>query len=172
MDIFADEFRDFLSLLNQHKVEHLLVGGYAVNIHGYHRPTGDLNVWANPIPANILRLADAIAAYGYETGPLREFAPQVAAVGLKMELNEPPVLIDVLAQISGVQFESVYARHRTYFMEGLEIHLINRDDLIISKMSSNRPKDQDDVQKLHGLEAIVKGKKLSFFERPDEAGQA
>ena len=169
MDIFAEEFRDFISLLNQHRVEHLLVGGYAVNLYGYHRPTGDLDLWVNPAADNIGRLADCVAAYGYEAEPLREYAPQVAAKGLKMELNEPPVLIDVLAQIAGVRFADVYPNHRTYLLEGLEIHLINRDDLIISKLASNRPKDQDDVQKLHGLEALVKGKKLSFFERPQDA---
>ena len=170
MDIFAEEFRDFISLLNQHRVEHLLVGGYAVNLYGYHRPTGDLDLWVNPAVDNIGRLADCVAAYGYEAESLREYAPQVATKGLKMELNEPPVLIDVLAQIAGVQFATVYPNHRTYLLEGLAIHLIGREELIISKLASNRPKDQDDVQKLHGLEAIVKGKKLSFFERPQDVG--
>ena len=172
MDIFADEFRDFISLLNHYRVEHLLVGGYAVNLYGYNRPTGDLDVWVNPTAANILRLADCVDKYGYSADDLRAFAPEVASKGLKMELNEPPLIIDVLAQISGVQFDEVYAAHRTYWLEGLEIHLIDRQALLLSKMSSSRPKDLDDVQRLHGLEAIVKGKKLSFYERPQDVPPA
>ena len=172
MDIFADEFRDFIALLNKHRVEHLLVGGYAVNLYGYNRPTGDLDVWVNPKAENIERLADCVTEYGYAAEPLRAYAPRVAREGLKMELNEPPLVIDVLAQISGVRFEEAYPVHRTYLMEGLEIHLIDRQALLVSKMASDRPKDQDDVQRLHGLEAIVKGKKLAFYERPDQLPNA
>lgn len=172
MDIFADEFRDFISLLNKHKVEHLLVGGYAVNLYGYNRPTGDLDVWVNPTVDNIERLADCVNEYGYAAEALREFAPKVASQGLKMELNEPPLIIDVLGQISGVRFAEVYPAHHTYLLEGLEIHLIDRQALLLSKMSSSRPKDLDDVQRLHGVEAIVKGRKLEVYERPDQLPNA
>ncbi len=37
------DFRDFLKLLNSHRVEYLLIGGYAVCYHGYYRNTGDID---------------------------------------------------------------------------------------------------------------------------------
>jgi hypothetical protein len=39
------DFKDFLRLLNSHRVEYLVVGGYAVGYHGYPRATGDLDIY-------------------------------------------------------------------------------------------------------------------------------
>lgn len=166
MDIFEPEFQQFIELLNKHKVEYLLIGGYAVNLYGYNRPTGDMDVWVNPTEANTLRLADAIYDYGYEVEELRKFAPYVAEKGLKLDLNEPPVVIDVMAQISGLAFQPCWDSHHSYRIDDVTIHLINRDDLIISKMSTGRPKDADDVQQLQGVQAFINGKKLEFYETP------
>ena len=61
------DFKEFLFLLNKHKVEYLVVGGYAVTFHGYPRYTGDLDVWVNKTSENGLNLINAIQEFGYET---------------------------------------------------------------------------------------------------------
>jgi hypothetical protein len=123
-------------------------------------------VWVNPTEANTLRLADAIYAYGYDVDHLRAFAPHVPSRGLKLDLNEPPVVIDVMGQIGGLQFGPCWANHRSYSFEDTIIHLIDRDDLIVSKLSSDRLQDANDVQRLHGVQAFVNGKRLEFYETP------
>lgn len=44
ISLFPD-FKEFLRLLNEHKARYLVLGGYAVNYHGYSRTTGDLDIW-------------------------------------------------------------------------------------------------------------------------------
>ncbi|CAN5637562.1 hypothetical protein BH10BAC3_BH10BAC3_19310 [soil metagenome] len=46
-NLFNKDFTDFLGAFNNQKVEHFLVGGYAVILHGYIRSTGDMDVWVN-----------------------------------------------------------------------------------------------------------------------------
>jgi len=47
-DIFNNDFLEYIDLLNKHNVEYLLVGGMAVNLHGYRRATGDMDIFVNP----------------------------------------------------------------------------------------------------------------------------
>ena len=51
-NIFDSDFRDFIQSLNDHNVDYLLVGGYAVILHGYRRTTGDLDIWVNRTKEN------------------------------------------------------------------------------------------------------------------------
>ena len=50
--MFHRDFKEFIELLSNHKVEYLLVGGYALGIHGYPRYTGDMDIWVKPTPEN------------------------------------------------------------------------------------------------------------------------
>jgi len=54
--MFHRDFKEFIELLNNHKVEYLLVGGYALGIHGYPRYTGDMDIWVKPTPENAARV--------------------------------------------------------------------------------------------------------------------
>lgn len=54
--MFHRDFKEFIELLNSHKVEYLLVGGYALGIHGYPRYTGDMDIWVKPTPENAARV--------------------------------------------------------------------------------------------------------------------
>ncbi|SHL65976.1 hypothetical protein SAMN05444266_104307 [Chitinophaga jiangningensis] len=62
--IFNDDFRDFIQALNNHNVEYILVGGYAVILHGYRRVTGDMDIWVNRTKENYLKLAEAFMEFG------------------------------------------------------------------------------------------------------------
>lgn len=50
--MLSQDFKEFVELLNNHKVEYLIVGGYAVGVHGHPRYTGDLDVWINATAEN------------------------------------------------------------------------------------------------------------------------
>jgi hypothetical protein len=60
------DFREFLRLLNAHRVEYLLIGGYAVNYHGYPRATADMDIWVAVSPANADRIVAAMGEFGFD----------------------------------------------------------------------------------------------------------
>ena len=62
--IFNDDFRDFIQALNDNKVEYILVGGYAVILHGYRRVTGDMDIWVNRTKENYMTLTKAFSQFG------------------------------------------------------------------------------------------------------------
>ena len=64
MNIFNDDFKDFILYLNQNEVEYIVVGGYAVIIRGYSRSTGDIDIWVNKTEENFINLQKAIKAFG------------------------------------------------------------------------------------------------------------
>jgi len=69
--MLAKDFREFVELLIKHRVEYIIVGGYAVGIHGYPRYTGDLDVWLNPSKSNAERTLKAVVEFGFSSYNLR-----------------------------------------------------------------------------------------------------
>jgi len=63
-DLFNTDFLDFIDALNKAKVEYILVGGYAVILHGFARSTGDMDIWVNKISANYQNLRRAFELFG------------------------------------------------------------------------------------------------------------
>jgi len=59
VNIFNEDFQDFLKALNANEVEYMLIGGYAVIAHGYHRTTGDMDIWVNKTSENYQKLLSA-----------------------------------------------------------------------------------------------------------------
>lgn len=72
VDIFNDDFQEFLQHLNHYEVEYVLVGGYSVILHGYTRTTGDLDVWVNPTAMNFKKLHQACFEFGLSLDDLTE----------------------------------------------------------------------------------------------------
>jgi hypothetical protein len=73
MNLFNDDFIDFIESLNRHKVDYVLVGGYAVIIRGYSRTTGDIDLWVNRSPENYTKLIAAIVQFGLKSHRTRPF---------------------------------------------------------------------------------------------------
>ena len=101
------DFKEFLSLLNQHKVEYLLIGGYAVVYHGYPRATHDIDVWIAIQQDNAERVVAALREFGFDTPDLspRLFLQDKMVV----RMGVPPMRIEVVTAISGVGFAECYA---------------------------------------------------------------
>ena len=140
------DFREFVELLNSTNVEYLLVGGYALAAHGHPRYTGDIDFWVNPTPANATRLMSALTQFGFGSVGLSEsdFLKPDAVV----QLGYPPARIDLLTAIDGVSFDDCYARRRQVDLAGVEIALIDVDDLRANKRAAGRPKDLADLDSL------------------------
>lgn len=59
------DFKEFLQLLNSHRVEYLLIGGHAVGYYGYPRATADMDVWVAMHPQNAEKLVTALKEFGF-----------------------------------------------------------------------------------------------------------
>lgn len=102
----SQDFKEFVGLLNKHKVEYLIVGGYAVGIHGYPRYTGDLDVWISPTVGNAQKIVRVLNDFGFASFGLTE--ADFIKSGNVIQMGNPPFRIDVLTTIDGVRFEDCY----------------------------------------------------------------
>lgn len=144
--MLSRDFKEFVALLNAHGVEYLIVGGYAMALHGRPRNTGDLDVWIARTPDNAARLMKALEEFGFGgLGlSLRDFETPEQVV----QLGYPPFRIDLLTDIDGVRFADAWPRRETVTHEGMPLHFIGRDDLKANKRAAGRPRDIDDLEQL------------------------
>src|SRR6185295_1003592 len=140
------DFKEFLSLLNEKKVEYLLIGGYAVGYHGYVRATGDIDVWIAPNPENADRTISALREFGFELPGDSQNLLLIPDNVLRMGV--PPVRIEVLISISGIGFDEAYAERVTAIIDDVEVPVISLHHLKINKRAAGRPKDKIDVEHL------------------------
>ncbi len=142
------DFVDLLRALCAHDVRFLVVGAYALAVHGRPRATGDLDVWVDATPDNATRLMHALVAFG---APLREVSEaDFARPGIVFQMGLPPGRIDVLTALSGVTFDEAWpARVPAMFAE-VPVHVIGRDAFIRNKRATGRAKDLGDIEALDG----------------------
>jgi predicted nucleotidyltransferase len=146
---FADDLREFLRLLTKHKVEHLLIGGYAVSLHGFPRNTGDMDVWVNPSVANAAAIRVALEEFGFATTAETLIALQTPGSILRM--GYPPLRIELLTAPSGVAFDECLRRSELMQLGNHAVQTIGLDDLIVNKRAAGRPKDLIDALELERL---------------------
>ncbi len=148
-NIFNPDFQDFILALNQCEVKYILVGGYAVILHGYSRTTGDMDIWVQPIRENYHRLAQAFQTFGMPVFDMTEdkfLAPDFYDV---FTFGKPPVCIDIITHIKGLDFEEAATNAQWFEIEEkLHVHGLSLHDLIQAKRASGRNKDLDDIEHL------------------------
>jgi hypothetical protein len=139
-------FLDFLKLLESHKVEFVVVGGYAVGVHGFPRYTGDLDVFVAISYENADRLVGVFKEFGFASLNLK--AEDFLEGDMVVEIGREPIKIQVLTGIDGVSFER--CRNDLIFINvsGTEIPFIGFDSLLANKAASPRSKDRIDLEEL------------------------
>jgi predicted nucleotidyltransferase len=141
------DFKEFFSLLNSNEVRYLLVGGYAVGLHGYVRATADMDVWIERTPENVTRLIRALRAFGFDSADADFFMQErkIARMGV------PPLRIELLTTISGVTFSECYDRKYEANLDGLPVPVLGLDDLCKNKAAAGRDKDRLDISELRRI---------------------
>lgn len=140
------DFREFFELLNSEKVEYLLVGGFAVGLHGYTRATADIDAWVNPTPENAARVIRALERFGFAANSLSQEA--FTASRKVFQIGVPPIRIDVLTSVSGLVFDNAYVKRVSADFGGVTVSLISLEDLKTNKRASGRNKDLADLDNL------------------------
>lgn len=140
------DFKEFLRLLNEKKVEYLLIGGYAVGYYGYVRATADMDVWIACNAENADNTLRALREFGFDLPEsTREVFLKPDSVA---RMGVPPFRIELLTTISGVSFDECYAERVIDIIDGVEVPIISLRHLRINKTASGRLKDLSDLEHL------------------------
>ena len=140
------DFKEFVELLNKNEVEYLIVGGYAVGIHGYPRYTGDLDIWINATRQNARKMVAVLAEFGFDSFGLTE--EDFTKLGNVIQMGYPPFRIDILTTIDGVRFKDCYKNKIVVLHDEITLDVIGIEDLRRNKKVSGRLKDIDDLGNL------------------------
>lgn len=142
----SGDFRELLSLFNAESVRYLIVGGFALAHYGRPRYTKDLDIWIDRAEENSRKVFRALARFGapLETLTDRDFAePDIV-----FQVGVEPLRIDILTDISGVEFARAWDRRETTLYGDVPVYIINKSDYITNKRASGRPSDLRDVEAL------------------------
>jgi hypothetical protein len=143
--------RDFLDLLrafNDHEVRYLVVGAYALGVHGRPRATGDLDVWVDATPDNAVKVMRALAEFG---APLTQVTVEdFSRPGIVFQMGLPPVRIDVLTRLTGIVFADAWEPRVKARFGDFDVDVIGRDAFIENKRQTGRARDLGDVESLGG----------------------
>ena len=149
MNIFFPEHDKMLRKLSEYNVRYLLIGGYAVNYYGYHRTTGDMDLWISSDAVNIKKLQDIFLKMGFLDRDVAHLStldfeqPNVFSIGAE------PQRIDFITRVNIVQFDEAYAqKNRVQIEEGFSIDIVHYRDLVTMKLNTGRLKDKADVEEL------------------------
>ena len=140
------DFKELIGFLNSEGVRYLLLGGYAVNYHGYHRFTGDIDFWIATDVSNAERVSKALQHFGFSSDAVK---PELfTAPGRVHAFGAKPVRVDLLTGPSGVDFDDCYSRRIVDVLDGVEVSIISLADLRRNKSASGRDKDKLDLKQL------------------------
>lgn len=147
------DYRDILRDLSAEKVEFLLVGAYAMAVHGYPRATGDLDIWVMPSRENAEAVLRALARFGAPTGELtpEDFEQE----GVVFQIGVAPRRIDIITAATGLDFHATLNHAVTTDIDGIQVHIPSIDDLIRNKKATGRTRDLADVEALEALKASL-----------------
>jgi hypothetical protein len=143
--ILVDDFKDLLTTFADENVEFLLIGGWAMALHGHGRGTDDLDIFVRSSLENSRRVFHALVTFG---------APLVAhgvterlftQKGYGYRMGVKPHLIEILTSIDGVDFDEALQNAGSFQIEGRSIRFIGRVALLKNKKAAGRPKDLADV---------------------------
>jgi len=140
------DYRDMLSALCEAGVEYLIVGAYAMAVHGVPRATGDLDVWIRPSPGNAERAIAALRRFG---APLQDLtASDLCKPGTVFQIGVSPRRIDVLTAIDAVSFDEAWTARTSIRVGALEVWVIGRDALVKNKRATGCTRDLSDAERL------------------------
>ena len=140
-----DDFDRVVSSLNKHKVEFMIIGGWAVVYHGHVRETEDLDIFIRRTEENARKAVAALEAVG---GACPELKPGVFLSDNGISLGEVPIKIDIISNLPGVDFEQAWPRSKIDAFGSETVHYISREDLIKNKRTVARPRDLNDALEL------------------------
>jgi hypothetical protein len=156
------DFKELLSAFNAGQVKYLIVGGYALSFHAQPRATKNLDILIGADAKNSNAVYAALAKFGAPVEGMRaqDFAEPDSFFGM----GTPPVMVDIMPKISGVEFEEAWRRRVVVRIDdGLSVSFISREDLLVAKLAAGRAQDLIDV------DALRESNQSQEIEQPQRA---
>jgi len=147
-NLFNPDFRDFLKALHLYDVDYLLVGGYAVILHGYERVTADMDIWVRCTPENYKKIVQAFNSFGM---PLFDMTLDNFLNTEKWDVfrfGRKPVAIDIMTKVKGLNFDQAFKAGNLITVDDINVRLIQYEHLITAKKQTGRSKDIQDLENL------------------------
>ncbi len=140
------DFKEFIQLLNDNQVKYLVIGGYAVAVHGYPRYTKDIDVWIEMSLENAEKLMVALTEFGF--GSLGLTTEDFQTSDQIIQLGYPPNRIDLITTPDGIDFETCYQAKIEVIIDNIPVNFIDLDNLRKNKQASGRLQDLADLENL------------------------
>lgn len=147
-DLFSSDFREFLQALNEQEVEYIMVGEFAVILHGYQRVTGDMDIWVNRTEENYIRIKAAFDQFGM---PVFDMSRENFLFEKSMDVfrfGRRPNAIDIMLSVKGLQFSECFEIAKWFEDDGLQVKVLHISHLRQAKKEAGRFKDFDDLEHL------------------------
>jgi hypothetical protein len=145
------DFRDLLTSLCDADAEFLIVGAYAVSLHGHPRTTGDIDVFVRPSPENAERVHRALLAFGAPLAAMGVTREDFVRKDVVVQIGLPPRRIDLLTEISGVSFDEAWSGRSMVAWGPRSIGFLGLEELLRNKRASGRAKDLVDIEALEKI---------------------
>ena len=144
--MLGKDFKEFIELLNENNVKYLVVGGYAVALHGHPRYTKDFDIWIELSSGNAEKILNVLENFGFGSLGLKtdDFLTQDQVI----QLGYPPNRIDLLTTLKGVNFEDCYESKVQIKIQDTQINFIDIENLKKNKRATGRSQDLADVENL------------------------
>lgn len=158
MKFFLEKYQQIFSLLIQNEVDFIVVGGYAVIYYGYHRTTGDLDIWLKPDNQNKKKFILALEKLDFEKESINQVDRMDFTRPILLNIGEAPEKVELMTFVSGLTYEEANEKKIITQSEKLDIPFLSLDHLIISKMSAGRLQDLADIEKLQKVIQLRRNK--------------
>lgn len=137
------DFKDILSSLRRAGADFIVVGAFALASHGRPRSTGDIDIFLRNTPDNAERIMMALRDFG---APLENISIEDFTSGDNVvQIGDEPRRIDLMTRISGVSFDDAWKNKVAVSIGDLEVFVLSKSDLLLSKKAANRDKDSSDI---------------------------
>jgi hypothetical protein len=144
--VLNKDFKEFIQSLNDNQVHYLVVGGYAVALHGHPRYTKDMDVWIEMKPENAKQVAKALEQFGF--GSLGLKADDFLVPDQVLQLGNAPNRINLITTLKGIDFENCYASRVDVEIDDVTVNFIDLENLKRNKKATRRNQDLADLENL------------------------
>ena len=138
------DFKDLLGLFNKNHVDYIIVGAFALALHGAPRYTGDLDLLVKSDTANAERIMKSLVEFGFGSLDLSE--KDFLTPGQVVQLGYPPVRIDLLTSITGVSWEEAFTERVEAHFDDTPVAFLGKKELIKNKRALGRARDLADLE--------------------------
>ena len=147
--ILHSDYKEFIGLLNGTSVRYLVVDAHALAAYRYPRNTGDIDIFVAKDEVNLAAVINCLKQFGFADGT---FTVEMLRESDVVQVGFSPVRIDLLTSISGVEFDDAWENRFDTRMDGTDVHVIGRAELILNRRATGRPRDLQDIAALERLE--------------------